>query len=146
MSDWKWSPAEKIVARRAFDVALNRELETVIREAKERAARIREASDLWEIEGWLAEQRRRIDRTFDFRYSVLPLVFATLFRNRRLDEDELRASPRKSSIPFATWCTPEQQPKEGDVRHLEQHPARESYRPSHAASRIVRRTAYDCEA
>jgi hypothetical protein len=90
MRDWKWSPAEKIVARRAFDLALNRELETVIREAKDRAERVREASDLWEMEGWLAERRRLIDRTFDFRYSVLPLVFATLLRERRLSEDDLR--------------------------------------------------------
>ena len=51
-------------------MALNRELGTVIREAKERADRIMEASDLWEMEVWLAEQRERIDRTFDFRYSV----------------------------------------------------------------------------
>jgi len=89
MSLWKWSPAEKIVAHRAFDVALKRELETVIRKAKERAERIKEPSDLWEMEDWLAEQRRRIDRTFDFRYSVLPLVFATLIRTRGLDEEEL---------------------------------------------------------
>lgn len=41
------------------------------------------------MEGWLAAHRRRINRTFDFRYSVLPLVFATLLRDRRLREDEL---------------------------------------------------------
>ena len=43
MRDWKCSSAEKIVARRAFDVAINREPETVIREAKKRADRIRES-------------------------------------------------------------------------------------------------------
>lgn len=90
MRDWKWSPAEKAVARRAFNLALNRELETVIRDAKERAERVRDASELWELERWLAERRRRIDSTFDFRYSILPLVFATLLRDRRLSEDELR--------------------------------------------------------
>ena len=102
MRDWKWSPAEKIVARRAFDLALNSELETVIREAKERAERIREASDLWEIEGWLTERRRWIDRTFDFRYSVLLIVFATLLRNRRLSEDDLRglAQEKLAAIRF----------------------------------------------
>lgn len=87
--EWKWSAAEKVVARRAFEMALNRELETVIREAKDRADRITEASELWEMEVWLAEQRERIDRTFDFRYSVLPLVFATLLRDRRLCKDDL---------------------------------------------------------
>jgi hypothetical protein len=60
--EWKRSSAEKTVARRAFEMALNRELETVIREAKKGADRIREAWDLWEMEVWLAEQRERIDR------------------------------------------------------------------------------------
>lgn len=87
--DWKWSPAEKAVARRAFDLALSRELEAVIREARERAARITEAPDLWELECWLGERRRRIDRTFDYRYSVLPVVFATLLRDGQITEDDL---------------------------------------------------------
>ena len=87
--DWKWSPAEKAVARRAFDLALSRELEGTVREAKERAARITETSDLWELESWLGEQRRRIDRDFDYRYSVLPHVFASLLRDGHLTEDDL---------------------------------------------------------
>jgi len=89
MGEWKWSPAEKTAARRAFNLALSRELEGVIREAKERAARITEAAELWELEAWLGEQRRRIDRAFDYRYSVLPVVFANLLRDGRLTEDDL---------------------------------------------------------
>jgi hypothetical protein len=87
--DWKWTQAEKAVARRAFDLALSRELEGAVREAKERAARITETSDLWELEAWLGGQRRRIDRDFDYRYSVLPHVFASLLRDGRLTEDDL---------------------------------------------------------
>jgi len=89
MREWKWSPAEKAVARRAFDLALSRELDAVLREAKERAARIGKASELWDLEHWLGEQRRRIDRDFDYRYSVLPQVFANLLRDGRLTEDDL---------------------------------------------------------
>jgi len=96
MREWKWSPAEKTAARRAFDLALSRELYAVIREAKERAARITEASDLWELEVWLGEQHRRIDRDFDYRYSVLPLVFANLLREGRITEDDLHGlAPNK---------------------------------------------------
>src|ERR1700728_1696937 len=87
--DWKWSPREKTVARKAFDLALSRELESAIQETKARAARIGSASELWELERWLSERRREIDGTFDFRYSVLPLVFASLLRNGQLREDEL---------------------------------------------------------
>jgi hypothetical protein len=89
MREWKWSPAEKTAARRAFNLALSKELETVIREARERAARITEAAELWELEDWLGDQRRRIDRDFDYRYSVLPLVFASLLHSGRLTEDDL---------------------------------------------------------
>ena len=89
MREWKWSPAEKAAARKAFDRALRRELDAVVREAKNRAASIDEASELWELEGWLAERRREIDRTFDFRYSVLPIVFAKLLREGRLAQEDL---------------------------------------------------------
>jgi hypothetical protein len=88
--DWKWSPAEKTVARRAFELTLSRELESVLREAKERVARIREPSELWDLEHWLGERRRQIDRAFDFRYSVLPQVFANLLRNGQITEEDLR--------------------------------------------------------
>ena len=86
---WKWSSAEKAVARKAFDLALSREMKAVVQEAKDRAARIIEASELWQLERWLGERRHEIDRTFDFRYSILPLIFATLLRDRHLTEDDL---------------------------------------------------------
>ncbi len=54
MREWKWSSAEKSAARKAFNLALNHELETAIGEAKQRAGRIREASDLWELELWIS--------------------------------------------------------------------------------------------
>jgi hypothetical protein len=88
--EWNWSPKEKAAARRAFDLALSRELEGVIREAKDRAARITEAPDLWDLERWLGERRRRIDGMFDYRYSVLPRVFAALLRAGQISEDALR--------------------------------------------------------
>ena len=80
--------------RRAFDLALSRELTSVIRDAKERGQWIREASDLWEMESWLAARRLHIDRSFDFCYSVLPIVFATLLCHRRLSEEDLRGLTR----------------------------------------------------
>ncbi len=90
LREMKWSPAEKAVARRAFDLALRRELDAVVTEAKDRAAKIQEPSELWELERWLAERRRGIDRKYDYRYSVLPLVLAALLSEGRLSEDDLR--------------------------------------------------------
>jgi hypothetical protein len=87
--DWKWSGAEKAVARRAFDAALQRELESVMREARERMARVREIHELWELERWMGERRTGIDNKYDYRYSVLPLVLGNLIREGRISERDL---------------------------------------------------------
>ena len=42
MRDMHWSPKEKAIARRAFDRALQRELEATIQKARQIAARIKE--------------------------------------------------------------------------------------------------------
>jgi Photoprotection regulator fluorescence recovery protein len=89
MYELKWSHAEKTVARRAFDLGLGKELAALLQEAKGRAARIEEPSELWDLESWLTERRREIDRRYDYRYSILPLVFAQLLRVGRLTEDDL---------------------------------------------------------
>jgi Photoprotection regulator fluorescence recovery protein len=88
--DLKWSREEKAIARKAFDLALARELDAVIREAKERATRLEAPSELWEMERWLTQRRQEIDSKYDFRYSVLPLVFANLLRDGRISDHELR--------------------------------------------------------
>ncbi|HYZ86607.1 MAG TPA: hypothetical protein VE621_19490 [Bryobacteraceae bacterium] len=90
MRDLKWSQSEKVVARRAFDRALNEELEEVIRQAKGMAAAVEEPSQLWELERWLGERRVEIDRKYDYRYSVLPIVLAKLVNDGRIGENDLQ--------------------------------------------------------
>lgn len=90
MRDLEWSRQEKSVARKAFDLALKRELESVMLEAKKRAERINQPSELWELERYLAQRRTDIDRQFDYRYSVLILVFADLIRQGKLSAKELQ--------------------------------------------------------
>jgi len=90
MRAMKWSQAEKAVARRAFDHALKQELEQVIQQTKERVAKITEPSELWKLESWLGHRRREIDSKYDYRYSVLPMVFAILLRQGQLSEDDLK--------------------------------------------------------
>ena len=58
MRDLKWSPAEKAIARKAFDRALGRELQAVILETKSKAAKIQEPSGLRELERYLSGARR----------------------------------------------------------------------------------------
>jgi len=85
-----WSKSEKAIARTAFDAALKREFHQVIQEAKQKASQIKEPEDLWDLEHYLTERRKEIDRKYDYRYSQLTQVFGRLLHEGRLSEEELR--------------------------------------------------------
>jgi hypothetical protein len=52
--------------------------------------RFRSRPSSGKLERWLTERRREIDRKYDYRYSVLPLVLAAFLPEGRLSEDDLR--------------------------------------------------------
>ncbi len=84
-----WSKAEKTIARTIFDAALKRELQEVIQEAKRMANQIEEPADLWDLEHYLTERRKEINRKYDYRYSQLTHVFGRLLYEGRVTEQEL---------------------------------------------------------
>ena len=84
-----WTPAEKKAARRAFEEALGRHLSSIIAEARRRMANVVNPSDLWELETYLTESRKTIDRVYQYRYSDLLRVFAILMRDGWLKEADL---------------------------------------------------------
>ena len=85
-----WSRSEKAIAHKAFDAAVERELQEVIREAKQKASQIQEAEHLWDLEHYLTQRRKEIDRKYDYRYSQLDLVFGRLLREKWIGEEDLR--------------------------------------------------------
>jgi hypothetical protein len=85
-----WSKSEKAVARTGFDAALKRELHEVMQQAKQRASQIKEPTDLWDLEHYLTQRRKEIDRKYDYRYSQLTQVFGRLLYETRLSEEDLR--------------------------------------------------------
>lgn len=86
MTDFSWSASEKKIARHAFDTALEAALAKTMAEFKSRANAATVPSEMWEVENWLRDQRRDIDRRFDYRYSQLLDVFAGLIFTGRMDE------------------------------------------------------------
>ena len=100
----KWSPAEKAIARKAFDRALQREFAATINEVKNKAAKIEQPSQLWELETYLTRRRQDIDRQYDYRYSVLPLVLSNLILQGRLKEEELRGLG-EDKLKYIRLCT-----------------------------------------
>ncbi len=85
-----WSKSERAIARTAFDAALKRELQDVMRKTKQMANQIKEPADVWELEHYLTERRKEIDRKYDYRYSQLTQVFGRLLYERRVTEEDLR--------------------------------------------------------
>jgi hypothetical protein len=85
----RWTAAEKKVARRAFDQALERHLSAITAEAKRMMASVAAPSDLWQVEAYLTESRKTVDRIYQFRYSDLLRVFSVLMRDDRLKEADL---------------------------------------------------------
>jgi hypothetical protein len=85
----RWTGAEKKVARRAFDQALERHLSAIIAEAKRMMENVASPSDLWGVEAYLTESRKNVDRVYQFRYSDLLRVFSVLMRDKWLHEADL---------------------------------------------------------
>ena len=82
-------PIREGIARRVFDVALQRELADAIAEFKARAAAVASPEEMWALEEFLSRRRREIDATYDYRYSQLVIVFGRLLRERRIEERDL---------------------------------------------------------
>ena len=85
-----WSRSEKIIARKAFDAALGRELHEVIQETQKMARQIQQSSDLWDLEHYLTQRRKEIERKYDFRGSRLTDVLGRLLYENRLGDEDLR--------------------------------------------------------
>ena len=93
-SDMTWSRSEKAIARKVFDAALKRELHEIIQETKQMANQINEPADLWDLEHYLTQRRKEIDRKYDYRYSQLTHVFGRLLHEKRLCEEDKLTSIR----------------------------------------------------
>jgi hypothetical protein len=80
MNSDKWTKKEKIVARRAFDNAYRKECKEIINKIREIANDAGEPDDIWRLCDFLDEKSKEIGIKYDYRYSVLILVFARLLK------------------------------------------------------------------
>jgi len=84
-----WTAAEKKVARRAFDKAFERNCAAIYAETRQMLKNTSAPTEIWRVQEYLYEQRRIIDRIYDYRYSMLLFVFARLLRDGWLTEVDL---------------------------------------------------------
>lgn len=89
LRDFQWSKSEKAVAKAAFDKAYSREVSAVVAEVKKRVQNLSQPKDIWKIHDYLDQQRRETDEKYDYRYSVLLMVFARLIGENWITEADL---------------------------------------------------------
>ena len=99
-----WSRSEKAVARTAFDAALGLELHEVIHKTKQMANAIQQSADLWDLEHYLTQRRKEIDRKYEYRYSRLTQVFGRLLNEKRISEQELRGLREDKIKPIRSFA------------------------------------------
>lgn len=85
-----WSEEEKDIARRAFDIAYEREVKELANKVREMANSSKTPEDIWELHDFLTEKRKQIDDKYDYRYSILIRVFGRLVREGWVTLDDLK--------------------------------------------------------
>jgi HD superfamily phosphodiesterase len=90
MNDIKWSKTEKIVAKRAFEAAYQKECAAILSKLKRMIAVAADPKDLWRIDDYLKKQLKRIEEKYDYRYSVLILLFALLLKEGWLNKADFQ--------------------------------------------------------
>ena len=89
MNDIKWSKKEKSVARYAFDKAYDQECRHLIKKLKEKTARLEKPEDIWELQEYLDQIEKEIAQKYDYRYSILILVFSQLLKQDWIEISDL---------------------------------------------------------
>jgi len=84
-----WSKQEKEIARRAFSAAHECEYTAIAHNIRKMAAGINEPSDIWQLHDYLTEKRKKMNRKYDYRHSVLISVFSLLMSEGWIKQEDL---------------------------------------------------------
>lgn len=94
----EWSIMEEKVAREAFKIAYEREIEALTREVRDKASSIAQINDLWNLHDFLSARRHDLDGKYDYQESALIFVFARLLQEGWLKIDELEGLSKDKRI------------------------------------------------
>ncbi len=90
MSEIKWSETEDKIARRAFDIAYERETLALIEGVRAKASAIAKLDDLWHLNDILSSKRYEIDGKYDYSHASLIFTFAGLLQEKWINLEELK--------------------------------------------------------
>ncbi len=89
VQEYSWSKIEKKEARRIFDKAMQKECDIMIERIRDFTAMASSIQDLAGINNYLTKFLDKIDRKYDYRYSVLINLFALLLAEGNISKSEL---------------------------------------------------------
>jgi hypothetical protein len=89
MTNKEWSKQEKEIARKAFNVAYDREQQAILEDICKRISEANDLQGLWRLQEYLTEKRIEVNEKYEYRYSVLSFVFARLICEGWLQEKDL---------------------------------------------------------
>ena len=106
MRYFDWSNTEKILARQAYDRAYERECTKIKEKVHGMLSRTEDPKEIWKIDDYLRKNRRDMDSKYDYRYSILIVVFGKLMKEGlildsdidKLSKDKIDAIKRIASI------------------------------------------------
>lgn len=90
-----WTTTEKEIAQEMFKRAYKREIEALIKAVQERANKIADLEELWQLNDYLSARRHEIEGKYEYDYTSLLFVFAELIRDGWLQLDELEQLDRE---------------------------------------------------
>jgi hypothetical protein len=101
-----WSTAEKKIAHKAFDEAFQRQCATIAAKAKQMLATAAPPYGIWKLHDYLSRERKKVDQTYDYRYSVLISVFGSLLHQGWLKKADLAGLGEDKIEQIELWANP----------------------------------------
>ena len=100
----KWSPADKKLARKAYQAAFLRQCTAITGTAKKMFDSSSPPDGIWRLHDYLSRERRKVDLKYDYRYSVLISVFAQLLREGWLRKADLEGLAADKIEQIEYWA------------------------------------------
>jgi Photoprotection regulator fluorescence recovery protein len=84
-----WTETEQEIAQQAFDRAYERETKALVEHIRQGVSEVKRLDDIWSLHDFLSARRHDLDGKYDYRFSVLIFVFASLLKEGWLSLDDL---------------------------------------------------------
>jgi hypothetical protein len=89
--EFTWSKKEKETAKIIFDMAYQKEISQIKDKAIKLLSKYKGPKDIWILHDYLSKIREETNLKYDYRYSVIIKVFACLFEDGLISEDDMKS-------------------------------------------------------